>query len=99
MPSLSNVPKAWKSWWDRLNKLSDKSDVDKDRLKEFIKKPPQQSKISTFAAADMTPTDVNEFFGLSQLSGWEAWQFARPLITLTPDFGNYMLSLHLGYTL
>ncbi|KAJ5926173.1 hypothetical protein N7516_007946 [Penicillium verrucosum] len=37
----------------------------------------------------MTPPDVNEFFGLSQPSGWEAWQFARPLVTITPEFGSY----------
>ncbi|KAJ5398458.1 hypothetical protein N7465_008947 [Penicillium sp. CMV-2018d] len=90
MPSLSNIPRAWKSWWDTLNELSDRSDIDKDRLKEFIKKPPRQSEISTFAATDMTPTDVNEFFGLSELSGWEAWQFARPLIALTPEFETWL---------
>jgi hypothetical protein len=99
MPSLSHIPKAWKSWWQRLNKLSHRPDIDKDRLKEFIKRPPQQPEISTFAAADMTPADVNEFFGLSQLSGWEAWQFALPLVSLTPNFGNYMSSLDLSYTL
>ncbi|KAJ5507126.1 hypothetical protein N7527_009269 [Penicillium freii] len=90
MPSLSNTPKAWKSWWGTLNKLSDRSDIDKDRLKECIKKPPQQAEISTFAAADMTPTDVNEFFGLIELSGWEAWHFARPLIALTPEFETWL---------
>ncbi|KAJ9488702.1 hypothetical protein VN97_g4579 [Penicillium thymicola] len=31
------------------------------------------------------------FYGLSQRSGWEAWQFARPLIALTPEFDSIQI--------
>lgn len=88
MPALANSPKAWKSWWDQLYKLSTARDISTTELKQFIKDPPVKPELPQLAAADMTPTDVNMSFGLSEVQGYETWQFPRPLILIRPEFGT-----------
>ncbi|KAJ5954684.1 hypothetical protein N7501_008963 [Penicillium viridicatum] len=90
MPSLANVPNAWKRWCGRLHKLSESPDINTTRLQEFIKKPPLEPEIATISAADMTPTDVNNLFGLSELRGQENWHLPRRLILLRPDFDTWI---------
>ncbi|KAJ6186111.1 hypothetical protein N7519_007412 [Penicillium mononematosum] len=86
MPALANSSTAWRSWWDQLHKLSKADDISTTELKQFIDDPPLKSELTRIAAEDMTPTDVNESFCLTQVHGPEAWQFPRPLIHLRPDF-------------
>ncbi|KAJ5417381.1 uncharacterized protein N7487_000931 [Penicillium crustosum] len=90
MPSLANVPNAWKKWWSRLHKLSESSDVNTTRLQDFIMKPPLKPEIATISASDMTLSDVNNFFNLRELRGQEKWHLARRVILLRPDFDTWM---------
>ncbi|CAG8907058.1 unnamed protein product [Penicillium egyptiacum] len=90
MPALANSSKAWRSWWDRLHELSKADGVSTTELKQFIDDPPLKSELPKLAAEDMTPTDVNECFGLTQARGPEAWQFPRPLILIRPDFETWL---------
>ncbi|KAJ5470634.1 hypothetical protein N7530_007991 [Penicillium desertorum] len=83
-----NSPKAWRSWWDQLHKLSKAGDTSTTELKQFIGDSPPKCELSMVAAEDMTPTDVNESFRLTEVHGPEAWQFPRPLILFRPDFGT-----------
>jgi hypothetical protein len=83
-----NSPKAWRSWWDQLHKLSKAGDTSTTELKQFIGDSPPKCELPMVAAEDMTPTDVNESFCLTEVHGPEAWQFPRPLILLRPDFGT-----------
>lgn len=88
MPPLANSPKAWKSWWDRLYKLSTARDISTIELKNFINDPPVELELPKIAAADMTSTDVKRSFGLSEVQGYETWQIPRSLIRIWPDFGT-----------
>ncbi|OQD65769.1 hypothetical protein PENPOL_c005G03423 [Penicillium polonicum] len=90
MPALANSPKAWKSWWDQLYKLSTARDISTTELKQFIKDPPVKPELPQLAAADMTPTDVNMSFGLSEVQGYETWQFPRPLVLIRPEFETWL---------
>ncbi|KAJ5839816.1 uncharacterized protein N7525_005004 [Penicillium rubens] len=52
MPALANTPKAWRSCTTEL--------------KQLIDDPPLNSELTKVAAEDMTPTDVNESFCLTE---------------------------------
>ncbi|CAI7675778.1 unnamed protein product [Penicillium discolor] len=90
MPPLANSQKAWKSWWDRLYKLSTARDISTIELKEFINDPPVEPELPKIVAADMTLTDVKMSFGLSEVQGYESWQVPRSLIRIRPDFKTWL---------
>ncbi|KAJ5958821.1 uncharacterized protein N7479_005971 [Penicillium vulpinum] len=90
MPSLANIPTSWKTWWGRLNKLANSSEVNTNKLKDFIAKPPREPEMFTVSASDMTPTDVNDFFGLSEVQGYETWQFSREFVQLGSGFESWI---------
>jgi hypothetical protein len=69
MPALANSPKAWRSWYDQLHKLSKSDDVSTTELKQLIDDPPLNSELTKVAAEDMTPTDVSESFCLTEVHG------------------------------
>lgn len=88
MPPLTNSPKAWKSWWDRLYKLSTAGDISTIELKKFINEPPVEPELPKIPAVAMDSAGVSESFGLSEVQGHETWQIPHPLILIRPDFGT-----------
>ncbi|KAJ5417316.1 uncharacterized protein N7487_000866, partial [Penicillium crustosum] len=81
----------WKSWWDRLYKLSTARDISTTELKKNSSTtPPVEPELPKISAADMTSTDVNSSFGIREVKGHKSWELPRPLILIWPNSETWL---------